>query len=284
MQQGMTMATRDLRFYSDGAVRFLAAASARRTSIENDWIHTQRELQTIWPRPGRTVLALIHEGDEGLDAEDATDLLTVLALLGPDDPVDVILHTHGGSATAGNRIAAALVGRRGTAAFVPFYAESAGTEVALACEEIHLGKDANLTPIDIHIEGTPAHDLVELARKAGPRASETLRLAAKVAERALKDEAKTVETLIHPNHKGANARVSLAKKLTSGRSYHSQLIRFATAKHMGMNVLHSVPAELYRFIGTRRAQLKQLRELESQLKFVHQREPEPRLEMVHGAA
>lgn len=271
------MATKDLRFYSDGAVRFLAAASARRISIENDWAKTQRDLQAIWPREGRTVLALIHEGDTGLDAEDATDLLTTLAMLEPDDPVDVILHTHGGSATAANRIAAALVKRPHTAAFVPFYAESAGTEVALACAEIHLGHDANLTPIDIHIEGKPARDLVELARKSGPRASETLRLAAKVAERALSDEAKTIDELIHPNHKTAKARVSLAKRLTSGRSYHAELIRFTAAKQMGIAVQKGVPAELYRFIGTRRAQLKQLRDLDSQLRFVHHREPEPDL-------
>ena len=278
------MATKDLRFTSDGAVRFLAAASARRIGIENDWIRTQRELQTVWPRAGRTVLALIHEGDDGLDAEDATDLLTALAMMKSEEPVDVILHTHGGSATAANRIAAALVGRPDTAAFIPFYAESAGTEVALACAEIHLGAHANLTPIDIHIDGTPARDLVELARKAGPRASETLRLSAKVAERALKDEAKIVDALIHPVHKSGAARVSLARKLTSGRSYHSELIRFAAAQQLGINVSKGVPDVLYRFIGTRRAQLKQLRELDTQIKFVHQREPEPQFEMVQGAA
>lgn len=278
------MAMKDLRFYSDGAVRFLAAASARRMSIENDWADAQRALLTVWPRPGRTVLAMIHEGDEGLTAEDATDLLSIIALLKPDDPIDVVLHTHGGSATAANRIAAALVERPHTAAFVPFYAESAGTEVALACEEIFLGDGANLTPIDIHVEGTPARDLVDLARKAGPRASEALRLAAKVAERALKDEAKTVDTLIHASHKAGGARVSLARRLTSGRSYHCELIRYAKASQLGINVRSGVPAALYRLIGTRRAQLRQLRELDAQIKFVHRREPEPHLELVHGAA
>lgn len=285
------MATRDLRFTSDGAVQFLAAASARRTAIENDWRHVQRQLEAVWPRPGRTVLALIHEGDSGLTAEDATDLLAELAMLGPDDPVDVILHTHGGSATAANRIAAALRARTNTAAFVPFYAESAGTEVALACEEIHLGSNANLTPIDIHIEGSPARDLVELARKSGARASESLKLSAKVAERALKDEAKTIDALIHPNHKkgGANHKQAgpkggLARRLTSGRSYHSELIRLDGAKALGLNVKTGVPGELYRFIGTRRAQLRQLRDLDSQIKFVHRREPEPLMRGVQGSA
>ena len=268
------MATRDLRFASDGAVRFLAAVSARRLSIDNDWITTQHALQAAWPRPGRTVLSLIHEGDAGLTAEDATDFLTVLAMLKPNEPVDVVLHTHGGSAVAGNRIAAALVKRSDTAAFVPFYAESAGTEVALACAEIFLGQDANLTPIDIHIEGTPARDLVELARKAGPRASEKLRLAAKVAERALKDEARTIDTLIHPNHKTGKARTSLARRLADGRSYHAELIRLAAAERLGIAVRPGVPAELYRFIGTRRTQLRQLRELDCEIKFIHCREPE----------
>ena len=278
------MASRDLRFASDGAVRFLAAASAKRISIDNDWLKLQRGLQAVWPRRGHTVLALIHEGDAGLDAEDATDLIAILAQIKPDDPVDIVLHTHGGSAQAANRIAAALVGRAKTAAFVPFYAESAGTELALATEQVFLGADANLTPIDIHIEGTPARDLVELARKAGPRASEGLRLSAKIAERALKDEARTVDSLIHPNHKNGRGRVSLARRLTSGRSYHAELIRFANAAAMGIAVKPGVPAELYRFIGTRRAQLRQLRELDTQIKCIHQREPEPHLEMVHGTA
>lgn len=276
------MATKDLRFHSDGAVRFLAAASARRISIENDWSKVQRDLEAVWPRLGRTVIALIHEGDAGLTAEDATDILSVLAHLEPDDPVDIVLHTHGGSAQAANRIAAALVKRRNTAAFVPFYAESAGAEVALATEEIYLGDNANLTPIDIQIEGMPARDLVDEVRKAGPRASEHLRLAARVAERALTDEARTIDGLIHPNHK--KTKRNLAKLLTSGRSYHSELIRFAAAQTLGLNVHVGVPKELYRFIGTRRAQLKQLREIEGQLKVIHQREPEPRLGPVAGSA
>jgi len=268
------MATSDLRFHSEGAARFLAAASARRSSIQNDWSKTQRDLQAIWPRKGHTVVALIHEGDGGLDAEDATDVLSVLQRLKPNDPVDVILHTHGGSASAANRIAAALVHRRRTAAFIPFYAESAGTEVALATQQIFLGSEANLSPVDIHIEGTPARDIVELAREQGRRASEGLKLAAKVAERALRDEARTIAALIHPNHKKANG-AALTRKLTSGRSYHGELIRLANAKQLGINVKRGVPEALYAFIGTRRAQLCQLREVEQHIRFIHRREPEP---------
>ncbi len=254
-------------------MRFLAAASARRSSIQSDWARTQRELQAVWPRQGHTVIALIHEGDQGLTAEDATDVLNVLHLLDAQAPVDVILHTHGGSATAGNRIAAALVERPNTAAFVPFYAESAGTEVALATGEIFLGKGAHLSPIDIQIEGTPARDIVSLVQRLGHRASEGLLLAAKVAERALRDEAKTVDSLIHPRHKANNR--GLARRLTSGRSYHGELIRIEEAAKLGLNVADGVPDLLYRFIGKRRAQLRQLRDLESQITFIHRREPEP---------
>ena len=268
------MATTDLRFHSEGAVRFLAAASARRWSIQNDWFKTQQDLQAIWPRKGHTVVAVIHEGDSGLDAEDATDIISVIQQLKPGDPVDVILHTHGGSAAAANRIAAALVKRPHTAAFIPFYAESAGTEVALATQQIFLGKNANLSPIDIHIEGTPARDIVQLAKEEGRKASEGLKLAAKVAQRALHDEAKTVASLIHRNHK-RKLGARIAAKLTSGVSYHGELIRLPKARRLGINVRSGVPEALYGFIGTRRAQLRQLRELESHIKFIHRREPEP---------
>lgn len=242
------MATSDQRFHSEGAARFLAAASARRWSIQNDWSQTQRELQAIWPRKGHTVVALIHEGDAGLDAEDATDVLTVIQQLKPGEPVDVILHTHGGSAAAANRIAAALVKRRNTAAFIPFYAESAGTEVALATEEIFLGKSANLSPIDIHIEGTPARDIVQLAKEQGASASEGLKLASKVATRALRDESKSISSLIHPRHKKTFG-AALARKLTSGRTYHGELIRIEKARRLGVNVKCGVPESLYGFIG-----------------------------------
>lgn len=262
-----------MRFNSEGAVRFLTAASARRSSIQCDWAKTQHELQALWPRKGHTVIALIHEGDTGLDAEDATDVLNTIHMLSPETPVDVILHTHGGSATAANRIAAALVERPNTASFIPFYAESAGTEVALATEQIFLGKGANLSPIDIQIEGTPARDIVRLVQQIGHRASEGLLLAAKVAKRALKDEAKTVDALINARHKLNNA--GLAKRLTSGRSYHGELIRIDEAKRLGLNAQLGVPEMLYGFIGKRRAQLRQLRELDTQLRFVHRREPEP---------
>jgi ClpP class serine protease len=267
------MATNDLRFHGDGAVRYLAAATARRSSIQNDWSTIQQQLQAVWPRRNRTVVALIHEGDQGLDAEDANDVISVIHQLGPDDPIDIVLHTHGGSATAANRIAAVLVGRRNTAAFIPFYAESAGTEVALATEQVFLGNQANLSPIDIHIEGTPARDIVRLAKEMGPRASEGLRLAAKVAKRALRDEAKTVEALINARHKRPNGTV--ARRLTSGQAYHGELIRLASARRLGLNVVNGVPEQLYGFIGKRRAQLRQLRELDSHIKFIHRREPEP---------
>ena len=268
------MATTDLRFRSEGAARFLAAASARRWSIQNDWFQTQRDLQAIWPRKGHTVVALIHEGESGLDGEDATDVLAVIEQLRPAMPVDVILHTHGGSAAAANRIAAALVKRKNTAAFVPFYAESAGTEIALATEVIFLGKSANLSPVDIHIEGTPARDIVRLAKEQGAAASEGLKLAAKVAERALRDEGRTIASLIHPRHK-RTLGAGLAKKLTSGSSYHGEMIRLEKARRLGINAKSGIPEALYGFIGKRRAQLRQLRELDQNLKYIHRREPEP---------
>ena len=58
-------------------------------------------------------------------------------------------------------------------------------------------------------------------------------------------------------------------------SYHGELIRLPKARRLGINVRSGVPEALYGFIGTRRAQLRQLRELESHIKFIHRREPEP---------
>ncbi len=82
--------------------------------------------------------------------------------------LDLILHTPGGDAAATESVVHYLRQMFGTniRAFVPQLAMSAGTMIALSCNEIIMGKHSNLGPIDPQIGTVPAHGIIEEFKRA----------------------------------------------------------------------------------------------------------------------
>jgi predicted amino acid-binding ACT domain protein len=76
--------------------------------------------------------------------------------------LDLLLHTPGGSIAAAESIVDYLRRMFGTniRAIVPQIAMSAGTMVACSCNEIVLGKQSNLGPIDPQMNGMPANGIL----------------------------------------------------------------------------------------------------------------------------
>ena len=69
-----------------------------------------------------------------------------------DQPIDLILHTPGGLVLAPEQIARALVEHKGKiTVFVPHYAMSGGTLIALAADEIVIDSNAVLGQVDPQI-------------------------------------------------------------------------------------------------------------------------------------
>lgn len=77
--------------------------------------------------------------------------------------LDLLLHTPGGGTAATESLIDYLRNMFGTniRAIVPQLAMSAGTMVALACEEVLMGAQSSLGPIDPQIYGLPAHGIIE---------------------------------------------------------------------------------------------------------------------------
>jgi ClpP class serine protease len=249
------------------AQRF-AATSQTRIEIEAAWEREKNALQQGWPRQGHKLLFVIHEGDQGLYDEEATDLITEINLLDKHTPIDIVLHTHGGGLTACDRVSEALLKRKHTNAFVPFYAMSGGTKIALATETIALGNGASLGPIDVLYKGIPARDLLQLEMERGDKASEELKLDVKNVRRVLDQEARNACAHIHRRHKGFWGGCELADKLTNGERYHGSRITFKEARRLGIKVKRKLPAVLYELVGKRRAQLKELQKMEQALRIV----------------
>src|SRR5579871_315483 len=85
-----------------------------------------------------------------------------------DKGLDLILHTPGGDTAATESLVDYLRSMFGTniRAIVPQLAMSAGTMMALACNEVVMGKHSSLGPIDPQFGGIAAHGVVEKFQRA----------------------------------------------------------------------------------------------------------------------
>ncbi|MDE2133009.1 MAG: hypothetical protein KGJ49_00235 [Alphaproteobacteria bacterium] len=234
--------------------------------LERGWLAVQKDFEAHWGKEGHVLLFLIHDDYGSISDNDVADLVGKIEALEARTPIDIILHTHGGYVSPTHMIAGAPVSRPNTAAFVPFLAKSGGTLIALATQKVHMGKVAALGPVDLQIGGWSAREIVKLVKELGDEAAPELKLIARDAEKALKDETKKINRLINRRHKGfLGWRGSfLAKALTSGDMHHGETISLKDAKRLHIRVKQNVPKSVYGLISLRLEQLRRLRELEAQ--------------------
>src|SRR5712672_4207909 len=91
-----------------------------------------------------------------IDVNDSEDVLRAIQMTDDDIPLDIILHTPGGLVLAALQIAHAIRGHKAkVTAFVPHYAMSGGTLIALAADEIVMFPHSVLGPIDPQLEQSP---------------------------------------------------------------------------------------------------------------------------------
>src|SRR5256712_12049602 len=107
---------------------------------------------------------------QSITIEDSEATLRAIRLTPPEQPLDLILHTPGGLVLAAEQIAKALVERKGkVTVFVPHYAMSGGTLIALTADEVVMDPNAVLGPVDPQIGGVappPAPKSLPLHRPA----------------------------------------------------------------------------------------------------------------------
>src|SRR6202166_5191715 len=92
-----------------------------------------------------------------IDVNDSEEVLRAIHMTDPDVPLDLVLHTPGGLVLAALQIARAVRGHKGkVTVFVPHYAMSGGTLIALAADEIAMTPYSVLGPIDPQLRDLPA--------------------------------------------------------------------------------------------------------------------------------
>jgi ClpP class serine protease len=206
------------------------------------------------------VIALVHRQEtmsllgfpllRYIDVHDSEEVLRAIRLTDPDVPIDFIIHTPGGLVLAAGQIAQALRRHRGKVTiFVPHYAMSGGTLIALAADEIIMDHSAVLGPVDPQVGQSPAASVLTVLERKEPKDidDQTLILA-DVARKAIAQVRTTVRELLS-ERMPADACEALADKLTMGGWTHDYPITAEEAKVLGLPVGTDVPPEIYDFMA-----------------------------------
>lgn len=220
----------------------------------------QRKISQIERARGSRVILLVHREERltllglpiirYLDMNDSEEVMRAVQLTDPNMPLDMVLHTPGGLYLAATQIALALSGHKGKVTiFVPHYAMSGGTLIALAADEIVMCRHSVLGPLEPQVEGLPAVSLLRVIEQK-PIAEiddETLVLA-DVAQKALAQLEQTATQLL-TDRMGATRAAELAKTLTNGRWTHDYAITAAEARELGLPVKTEMPPEVLELLA-----------------------------------
>lgn len=215
-----------------------------------------RKISTIEKERKSRVILIVHRQEtmrllgfplvQYINMSDTEEVIHAIRMTDPDMPLDIILHTPGGVALAALQIARALRDHRGhTTVFVPHYAMSGGTLIALAGDEIVLGPHAVLGPIDPQIDGKPAASIIEAAeRKPVSEVEDKTLMLESIGRKAIAQLQLAIDDLLSEKF-SKREREELANLLTSGKWTHDYGITADEAKGMGFAVSTDLPPIIY---------------------------------------
>src|SRR5216684_1604815 len=187
------------------------------------------------------VIAMIHRQEgasffgvpvaDSISIDDSEAVLRAIRHTPPEQPIDIILHTPGGLVLAAEQIAKALVERKGkVTVFVPHYAMSGGTLIALTADEVVMDPNAVLGPVDPQIGGLPAASILKVLELKRPaQISDEMLVIADIAAKARLQVAAFVAEILLKHHPKDRA-AALAIALTEGRWTHDFPITIDAAR------------------------------------------------------
>jgi len=215
-----------------------------------------RALARLERQRGSRVITLIHRQEtmsflgfplaRYIDIDDSEAVLRAIKMTDDDVPLDLIVHTPGGLVLAAEQIALAL--KRHPAkvtVFVPHYAMSGGTFIALAADEIVMDENAVLGPIDPQLGQRPAVSVLKvIERKPVSEIEDETLILADVAEKAIRQVKKAVLELLEPKL-GQEQASRVTELLSSGVYTHDYPITVDEARQWGLPVSTEMPKEVY---------------------------------------
>jgi len=225
--------------------------------VESARLNIMRSLEK---KRGSRLITLIHRQESinflgvalsrYITIEDSEQVLRAIRLTPDDMPIDIILHTPGGLVLASEQIARALLRHKAkVTVFVPHYAMSGGSLIALAADEVVMDPNAVLGPVDPQIGKWAASSVLRVLKEKDRKDidDETIMLA-DMAEKAVKQVKQTVVDLLMQRVDETKAH-ELADKLASGYWTHDYPLTCEQLTYLGFPpICGDMPTEIYRLM------------------------------------
>jgi len=239
----------------------LIAIMALQPLIMGRWyaLRRARAIRGIEKEHGTRVITMIHRQEKRslfgfsvsrhIDLEDAQTVIAAIKETPDDIPIDLVIHTPGGLVLAAMQIARAVEAHPAkVVVYVPVYAMSGGTLIALAADEVVLGEFSVLGPIDPQILGLPAASIVK-ARDSKPIAEvfDLTLVLADVGEKAVAQVKQGAIELLTPRLEQAVAE-TIAAKLAGGHWTHDYALTASEASALGLPVKVGMPLPIMEFM------------------------------------
>ena len=224
-----------------------------------DWARV-RMIRRIEKTNGSRIILLIHRQEtisflgipimRYIDIEDAEEVIHAIRLTDEHVPLDIVLHTPGGLVLATLQIARAMQHRQAKVrVFIPHYAMSGGTLLALAADEIVMDTHAVLGPVDPQLGEYPAASLLKVVKEKNiNRVDDQTLIYADMAEKALHQIRAEVIELLGARMTPERA-AELADKLSQGTWTHDHPIGCRQAQELGLPVVTTMPDEFYELMA-----------------------------------
>jgi len=227
------------RLLESARLRLISRIEAIRRSRVILLVHRQETMSLL----GFPVLRYI-------DINDAEEVMRACALTDPQMPVDLILHTPGGLVLASLQIARAIRQHKGrVTVFVPHYAMSGGTLIALAADQIVMSPHAVLGPVDPQLGQYPAASLLKVVgRKPIEDLDDQTLILADIAEKAVNQVKESVTELLQRSLSPQQAQ-RVAQLLATGTWTHDYPISVEAARQLGLNVSTEMPTEVLQLMA-----------------------------------
>jgi ClpP class serine protease len=219
-------------------------------------------IDAIERKRGSRLITLIHRQEtmsilgipisRYIDIEDSERVLRAIRLTDEKVPIDIVLHTPGGLVLAAEQIAFALCRHKAkVTVFVPHYAMSGGTLIAIAADEIVMDPNGVLGPVDPQLQMPggagylPAVSVLAAMEVDNPNRDDQTIIMADMARKATQQVHNTLYNLLRANKMYEDKARELATTLSEGRWTHDYPISASEARDLGLPVSEEMPKEIY---------------------------------------
>jgi ClpP class serine protease len=225
--------------------------SARRRVIGE--LESERESRVIVLIHRQETLALLgFPVARYISIQDSEEILRAIKLTDDEVPIDLIMHTPGGLVLAAEQIAYALCRHPAkVTVFVPHYAMSGGTMIAMAADEIVMDENAVIGPVDPQLGQMPAASILSvLDKKDFNEIDDETLIRADIARKAINQVQSTLKRIIFARGKMDEKQAEeLAETLSSGKWTHDYPISVDEARSLGLPVSTEMPVEVYKLMS-----------------------------------